>query len=75
MPTGVNDLVSTALETSITIRELGLVDYLPVWRDMQAFTQQRNEHSADEIWLLQHPPVFTLGLNGKAEHIDRKSVV
>lgn len=69
MPAGVNGLVSTLAETSVTIRELGLRDYLPVWREMQAFTEQRDEHSADEIWLLEHPPVFTLGLNGKPEHV------
>jgi len=36
---------------------------------MQIFTQQRNDHTADELWLVEHPPVFTLGLNGKREHL------
>jgi lipoyl(octanoyl) transferase len=36
---------------------------------MQAFTEQRNDATRDEIWLLEHPPVFTLGMNGKAEHV------
>ena len=51
------------------VRHLGLRDYESVWNDMQQFTEQRNENTADEIWLLEHPPVFTLGLNGKSEHI------
>lgn len=53
----------------IRVRRLGLRDFEPVWREMQAFTDQRNEQSPDEIWLLEHPPVFTLGLNGKREHL------
>lgn len=50
-------------------RDLGHVDYEPTWRDMQAFTQQRDADTRDEIWFLEHPPVFTLGLNGKPEHV------
>jgi lipoyl(octanoyl) transferase len=53
----------------ITVRHLGLRDYESVWHEMQQFTEQRDENTADEIWLLEHPPVFTLGLNGKREHI------
>jgi lipoyl(octanoyl) transferase len=56
-------------DSSIIVRHLGLRDYEPVWHEMQQFTEQRNENTADEIWLLEHPPVFTLGLNGKREHI------
>lgn len=54
---------------ALIVRELGLRPYRPVWQDMQRFTDQRNEATADECWLLQHPPVFTLGKNGKPEHI------
>ncbi len=54
---------------SLSIRSLGLVDYLPTWRAMQAFTESRGADTPDEIWLLQHPPVFTLGQAGKREHI------
>jgi len=50
-------------------RELGLQPYEQVWQDMQLFTDQRSETTADELWLLQHPPVYTLGKNGKPEHI------
>lgn len=53
----------------LIIRHLGLRDYETVWREMQAFTESRNDDTTDEIWLVQHPPVFTLGLNGKPEHI------
>ena len=51
------------------IRRLGLVPYQPTWQAMKDFTDARGEATADEIWLLQHPPVFTLGLNGKPEHV------
>jgi len=51
------------------IRHLGLCEYEPVWRDMQAFTQQRTVQAADELWLLQHQSVYTLGMNGKREHL------
>lgn len=51
------------------IRRLGRVDYEPTWRAMQQFTEERDESTPDEIWLLEHPPVFTLGLNGKREHV------
>jgi len=50
-------------------RELGLRDYQSVWDDMRAFNTERNDSTVDEIWLVEHPPVFTLGLNGKPEHI------
>ncbi len=51
------------------IRHLGLQTYEPVWRHMQAFTNARNAETQDEIWFLEHTPVFTLGLNGKTEHL------
>ncbi len=53
----------------ICVRELGLSDYEPVWHAMQAFTDQRQDHTTDELWLVQHPPVFTQGQAGKAEHV------
>ena len=51
------------------VRWLGRVDYEPTWREMQVFTDRRDEHTRDEIWCLEHPPVFTLGMNGKPEHV------
>jgi len=56
-------------EYHLCVRRLGLAEYEPVWRDMQAFTDSRDENSSDELWLVQHPPVFTQGQAGKAEHV------
>lgn len=50
------------------MRRLGLVEYEPTWHAMQAFTAQRDSATPDELWLCEHPPVFTLGLAGKPEH-------
>ncbi len=55
--------------SSLITRNLGLVDYQPIFDAMKAFTAQRGPETADEIWLLQHPPVYTLGLAGKPEHL------
>jgi lipoyl(octanoyl) transferase len=54
---------------SLRIRKLGLADYETVWAAMRNFTDVRDETTADEIWLLQHPRVFTQGQAGKAEHV------
>jgi lipoyl(octanoyl) transferase len=51
------------------IRHLGEVDYQKTWQAMQDFTDTRDKGTADELWILQHPPVYTLGKNGKAEHV------
>lgn len=51
------------------VQHLGLSDYLPVREAMQQFTSTRNADTPDELWLLEHPPVFTLGQAGKKEHI------
>ncbi len=53
----------------IVHKELGLVPYEPTLQAMKDFTDSRSEDSADELWLLQHPKVFTQGLAGKAEHV------
>jgi lipoyl(octanoyl) transferase len=53
----------------LLIRTFGLSSYEPAWRAMQSFTDQRTASTPDELWLLQHPPVFTLGQAGRAEHI------
>lgn len=52
-----------------TVRDLGRRPYEPVWRAMQAFTDARTDGSADELWLVEHEPVFTLGQAGKPEHV------
>ncbi|WP_279243356.1 lipoyl(octanoyl) transferase LipB [Candidatus Litorirhabdus singularis] len=51
------------------IRKLGLVDYQSTWQAMKDFTDQRDASTEDELWLLQHAPVFTQGQAGKAEHV------
>ena len=51
------------------IRHLGLVEYEPTWRAMQRFTDERDASTPDEIWFLEHPPVFTLGMNASAAHV------
>lgn len=51
------------------VRHLGLADYEPTWRRMQAYTLERGPDSPDELWFLEHPPVFTLGMNGSREHV------
>ncbi len=51
------------------IRNLGLQDYEAIWHNMQQFTQNRNPETPDEIWVVEHFPVYTLGLNGKREHV------
>jgi lipoyl(octanoyl) transferase len=51
------------------IRHLGLAAYEPTWRAMQRLTDERTEETADEIWFVEHPPVFTLGLNASREHL------
>jgi lipoyl(octanoyl) transferase len=48
---------------------LGRVDYLPTYQAMAAFTQGRGPGTPDELWLCEHPPVFTQGLAGKADHV------
>ena len=55
----------------VQARRLGRTDYLPTWRAMQEFTASRGEDSADELWLTEHPPVYTLGLAGRAAHLPR----
>ena len=60
----------SANPSSLIIRDLGLnCDYQQVWDAMRDFTDQRNADTNDELWLLEHPPVFTQGQAGKAEHV------
>ncbi|AZZ95420.1 lipoyl(octanoyl) transferase LipB [Hahella sp. KA22] len=58
----------TSTQTLI-VRRFSLMPYEPVWRAMQDFTQQRDAETTDEVWLLQHEPVFTQGQAGDAEHV------
>ena len=57
------------ISTPVKIKHLGFSEYEPVWRAMQEFTDSRDKDTTDEIWTVEHPPVFTQGQAGKAEHI------
>lgn len=57
--------------SGVTIRTLGRTEYDATWRAMQAFTDTRGTATPDEIWLTEHPPVYTLGLAGRREHLLR----
>ena len=60
---------------ALIIRHLGQVDYETAWRDMQDFTQHRDTNTPDELWFLEHPAVFTLGRNGKREHLHNSGKI
>jgi lipoyl(octanoyl) transferase len=51
------------------VRTLGRAEYVPTWDAMRAFTQQRTPDTEDELWLVEHPPVFTIGQAGRREHL------
>lgn len=53
----------------LVIRQLGILDYEKVWHAMQNFTDNRDDNTVDELWLVEHPPVFTQGQAGKDEHL------
>lgn len=55
------------------IVNLGLQDYLQTWEAMKAFTAHRQGDTDDELWIVEHPPVFTQGISGKAEHLLQNS--
>jgi len=55
----------------VRLRRLGRVQYEPTWRAMQEFSLERAVDAADEIWLLEHAPVYTLGVAGRPEHLPR----
>ena len=57
----------------IKLRSLGLQPYSDIWEAMRRFTDTRDAETPDEIWLLQHPPVYTQGQAGKPEHILNKN--
>ena len=59
--------------TDLIVRQLGLQDYQEIWHKMQEFTDNRNAETTDEIWLVEHHPVFTQGQAGKPEHLLQRS--
>ncbi len=60
---------ATTPEQKILVRELGMQPYVPTWHAMRDFTQQRQANTADELWLLQHEAVYTLGQAGDPKHV------
>ncbi|HEX4869595.1 MAG TPA: lipoyl(octanoyl) transferase LipB [Moraxellaceae bacterium] len=61
--------MSEPLAPPLLVRHLGRADYAATWEAMRAFTDARGPDAPDELWLLEHPPVFTLGQAGKREHV------
>lgn len=57
------------LNKRLVVKNLGRQDYEPVWKAMHTFTDERDENSCDEVWLVEHNPVFTQGQAGKEEHV------
>jgi len=64
-----NDSAHRETESLPLLKWLGRVEYVPTWRAMQTLTDSRGSNARDEIWFLEHPPVFTLGLNAAPEHV------
>jgi len=61
--------VSELIVRDLIVRDLGFEPMVPVWERMKAFTEARSEATPDEIWFVEHPPVFTLGLNADGSHV------
>ncbi|MCB5357612.1 lipoyl(octanoyl) transferase LipB [Vibrio lentus] len=57
------------MQNKLIVKKLGRQDYEPVWKDMHKFTDERTEEDVDQVWLVEHNPVFTQGQAGKAEHV------
>jgi lipoyl(octanoyl) transferase len=57
------------MNNELIVRDLGRRDYESVWQAMQDFTKGRDDSTVDELWFVEHPPVYTQGVSGKAEHV------
>ena len=57
------------MQNKLIVKKLGRQDYEPVWKAMHEFTDTRTDDDVDQIWLVEHNPVFTQGQAGKAEHV------
>lgn len=71
MNIAVQEDVKVQPSVGLTIRHLGMVDYQAAYDHMRAFTAARDENTADEIWILEHPPVYTLGLGARDGHLHQ----
>jgi lipoyl(octanoyl) transferase len=67
-----NAMDAIATVPPVVVKRLGRVDYEPTWRAMQAFTAARITDTADEIWVVEHPPVYTVGVAGRNAHLPRE---
>src|SRR5688572_718631 len=56
---------------AVSLKDLGRAEYEPTWRSMKAFTMERTAETQDQIWLVEHPPVYTLGVGARGEHLPR----
>ena len=63
------------MNNSLIVRQLGVQDYQEIWHKMQDFTDNRTAETQDEIWFVQHPPVFTQGQAGRPEHLLQRSEI
>jgi lipoyl(octanoyl) transferase len=75
MPSSMNCVIASVAavrKQPLTVKLLGRVEYEPAWREMQAFTRGRTAATTDELWLVEHPPVYTLGLAAREAHLPRK---
>ena len=61
--------------SKLIVRQTGLLDYDTAWQHMIRFTEERDDTTCDECWCIEHPPVFTLGLAGKREHVLRRGSI
>ncbi len=62
---------SLPIARNFSVRHLGTADYEPVWQQMKDFTLARNADTPDELWSVEHPPIYTLGVAAKPEHLPR----
>lgn len=61
--------------SNIIVKNLGLVDYISTWHAMKDFTLQRGSNTPDELWIVEHASIYTLGMNGKAEHLPESTTI
>ena len=66
-----SDAAAVSTVSPVAVRQLGTAAYEPTWRAMQAFTAARTPSTPDEIWSLEHPPVYTVGVAGRSAHLPR----
>ena len=60
---------------ALRVKRLGLAEYGPTYEAMRRFTERRDHDTPDELWLVQHPPVYTVGIAGRAEHFPREASI